>query len=190
MDLSIGTALFLIFSSYLSDAKTRNYTIELSVPNGGPCGKWGPIEFCRKGYANGFTLKVDPWERFQVFKDDTSLNGIRLICTDGSEIQSAVGPLGKWTKTETCPEGSLISFSLRVQEERGILLDDTSADNIRFSCEHGAVLTGHSNDWGTFGPWSAICPQGAICGIRTKVEPQMEKGDNTALNDVKFYCCD
>nr|XP_028581565.1 vitelline membrane outer layer protein 1-like [Podarcis muralis] len=192
MDLSIGTVLFLIFSSYLSDAKTPNYTIELSVPNGGPWGEWGPIEFCLKGHANGFRLKVDPWKLYHLFKDDTSLNGIRLICTDGSVIQSDVGPYGQWTKEETCPKGRLISFSLRVQESQGVD-DDTSANNIRFSCEHGAVLTGHSTDWGTFGPWSAICPKGAICGIRTridnKVQPDQGEGDDTALNDVKFYCC-
>ncbi|CAF0964033.1 unnamed protein product, partial [Brachionus calyciflorus] len=33
------------------------------------------------------------------------------------------------------------------------------------------------------------CPDGqAICGIRTQIEPKVS-GDNTALNNVDFYCC-
>ncbi|XP_053241230.1 vitelline membrane outer layer protein 1-like [Podarcis raffonei] len=186
MDLSIGTALFLIFSSYLSDAKTRKYTTVLSVPNGGPWGVWGPIEFCREGHANGFKLMVRPLQ----LKDDTSLNGIRLICTDGSEIQSALGRYGRWTKKETCPKGRLISFSLRVLEPQGEWVDDTSANNIKFRCEDGLVLPGHSIDWGTYGPWSAICPKGAICGIQTRIDSELGTGDITGLNDVLFYCCD
>ncbi|XP_061485583.1 vitelline membrane outer layer protein 1-like [Rhineura floridana] len=190
MDLSITTVLFSIFSSCLCDAEARKYTTVLTVPNGARWGIWGETEFCPKGHANGFQLKVEPHRPNLILKDETSLNGIRLYCTDDTQIESSVGMWGDWTKAEVCPEGNLISFSLRVQAEQGLLFDDKGGDNIRFACEHGAVLTGHSNDWGTFGPWSPPCPQGAICGIQTKVEPPQGQGDDTALNDVRFYCCD
>ncbi|CAI5773279.1 Hypothetical predicted protein [Podarcis lilfordi] len=133
--------------------------------------------------------QVQPWTPESPVRDDTSLNGIRLICTDGSEIQSAVGPYGTWTKAEICPEGRLISYSLRVLEYQGIV-DDTAADNIRFSCENAGVLTGRSTDWGTYGPWSQQCTNGAICGIQTRIDNELGTGDITGLNDVKFYCCD
>ncbi|KAH0625148.1 hypothetical protein JD844_033300 [Phrynosoma platyrhinos] len=97
---------------------------------------------------------------------------------------------GGWTKTEICPKGNLIAFSLQVQEYLGPVLDDSGGNNIRFNCAEGNVLTGQSHDWGTFGKWSPSCTVGAICGLQTKVEDDQGAGDDTALNDVMFFCCD
>lgn len=45
--------------------------------------------------------------------------------------------------------------------------------------------------WGTWGASSESCPIGsAICGIQVKMESYQGKGDDTALNDLKFFCCD
>ena len=45
--------------------------------------------------------------------------------------------------------------------------------------------------WGTYGDWSEGCVANtAVCGIQTKIEPPQAHGvDDTALNDVKLYCC-
>ncbi|XP_061485582.1 vitelline membrane outer layer protein 1-like isoform X2 [Rhineura floridana] len=188
MDFSVNAVIFLFLSYHLCDAGTRSYNSVLTVPNGGKWGTWGETELCPTGHTNGFSLKVQAKQGSAPWQDDTSLNGIRLHCSNGEVVQSAVGPWGDWTEIEKCPKGMLVSFSLSVEESQG-LGDDTAANNIQFSCEDGTGLKGNSYEWGTFGPWSKRCP-GGMCGIQTKVEGDQGKGDDTALNDVKFFCCD
>ncbi|XP_042313248.1 vitelline membrane outer layer protein 1-like [Sceloporus undulatus] len=185
MDLSISTVLFLILSCCLSDIETRNYNSIITVPNGGPWGAWGNVDFCPQGYAHGFSLKIESYFPEQ---DDTALNGIRLYCTDGSVIESKVAPWGSWTPIQYCPKGKLVSFSLRVEEHQGNG-DDTAANNIQFACKDGTELMGQGLHWGSFGPWSHRCPYGFVCGIQSKVEDYQGKGDDTALNDVRLFCC-
>ncbi|XP_070605827.1 vitelline membrane outer layer protein 1-like [Erythrolamprus reginae] len=185
MDLSVSTALLLTIFCCLGNTEARNYKYVLSVPNGGPWGTWGPLEFCPEGYVHGFSLRV---EGNQGSGDDTALNGIRLHCTKGKTIESTVGPWGIWTATQFCQSGYLVSFSLRVELPQGDG-DETAANNIQFTCSNGQALVGHGKDWGYFGPWTSRCPSTGICGIRTKVEERQINGDDTTLNDVVFYCC-
>lgn len=45
---------------------------------------------------------------------------------------------------------------------------------------------------GTWGDWTApeFCPAGSyVCGLRQRIEPWLDDGDDTAMNAVAFYCC-
>ncbi|XP_004919052.2 vitelline membrane outer layer protein 1 homolog isoform X2 [Xenopus tropicalis] len=169
------------------------YNIPLiSVPNGGKWGSWGAEQRCPNGFvAKGFSVKVEPP---QGSGDDTALNGIRLHCfpfqsTDNEQtVTSAEGPFGKWSRPVWCLCSHLTAFSLRVEppQEYG---DDTAANNIMFKCSDARELEGSGLSWGSYGPWSQSCYYG-ICGLQTRVEEKQRSGDDTALNDAKFLCCE
>lgn len=48
------------------------------------------------------------------------------------------------------------------------------------------LLVGDGLSWGRFGLWSKSCN---ICGLQTKVEPPRGLRNDTALNNVQFFCC-
>ncbi|MBN3291981.1 VMO1 protein, partial [Polypterus senegalus] len=133
-------------------------------------------------------------EAYQVGGDDTALNGIRLYCSRLNDrsilytVESHTGLFGDWTQTLWCPSGVLKSFQLRVEPYQGIL-DDTAANNIKFRCSSSPVLEGFGQTFGDYGKWSDECKEGGICGIETKQEPYQVGLDDTALNDVRFFCC-
>ncbi|CAH2272684.1 Hypothetical predicted protein [Pelobates cultripes] len=184
----------------------------IEVPNGAQWGTWGTLDKCAPGtVAKGFTLKV---QGMQGLYDDTALNGIRLHCSElkmrissrsmrdhgtdepkGAarrvqlkELPKVTDRWGKWGPTFWCPYGYLMAFSLRVEGSQG-QGDDTAANNIKLKCSDGSILEGNGLYWGTYGDWSSNCTMG-VCGIESKVEDSQPVGDNTALNDVRFTCCD
>ncbi|XP_053378179.1 vitelline membrane outer layer protein 1 homolog [Mercenaria mercenaria] len=188
----------------------------LSVNNEG---KWGSLrnaEFCPEGsYASGYDMKIDPYRGAWMKYDDTVLNGIKLFCEsqDGQlvhNITSDVGPWGDWVGAVSCKHlnGSkfyLTAFDLQVEPpdirepglvRQGILKDDTAANFVKFKCrDRGGKFQSYElakdpghGEFGLYGSWSEECLFGtAICGLATKIEE--DAWDNSALNDVIFYCC-
>ncbi|CAC5383593.1 Vitelline membrane outer layer protein 1,Vitelline membrane outer layer protein 1 homolog [Mytilus coruscus] len=177
----------------------RTVTRVLSVRNGGRRGTWSRPEFCARRYhASGFSLKIQPK---QGSGDDTALNAIRLKCrrgtrapNTGGSIMAKEGPWGRWTSALNCQSGKrLVRFRLQVQPKQGTG-DDTMATYVRFKCRqiNGGTHSdlGKSGSRGKFGAWSKTCPQrSAICGMTVRMAPRQGVGDDTALNDVRFYCC-
>ncbi|XP_067417947.1 vitelline membrane outer layer protein 1 homolog [Emydura macquarii macquarii] len=184
MDTSLHTTLSLLLCGCLWGAWGQT---KIDVNNGGIWGTWGEEQSCPDGsFATGFSLKV---ELPQLAGDDTALNGIRLLCSNGTSIQSNVGPWGYWTPVKNCPSGSrLTQFRLRVEPCQG-LKDDTAANNIEFVCTDGTELKGDGRCWGKWGPQSHSCGLQGVCTIATKVEAPQGKGDDTALNDIYLKCC-
>ncbi|KAK3866615.1 hypothetical protein Pcinc_027865 [Petrolisthes cinctipes] len=156
-------------------------------------GYWGLTDACANGsYAYGFEISVE--EEQGALDDDTSLNAIKLFChtPDGmhtGEVTSSTFNRGSWTGAHIC--SSLITgYDIKVQpEERA--LDNTAANALRMYCDGGDYLEAPGNKWGDWlGP--SHCRTGmAVCGLMTRVdEDQGTFGDDTALNDVRFLCCD
>ncbi|KAK2827581.1 hypothetical protein Q7C36_018507 [Tachysurus vachellii] len=180
----------------------RPFKSLLIVDNGQRWGTWGLKEMCPMGYyAAGFSLKVAGYWESLLIGDNTALNGIRLHCvnslkgsgpyTDYATVQSDTGSWGKWTDIQWCNSGMLKSFQLRVEPYQGTAWDDTAANNIKFKCsENDAEIKGAGMSWGDWGSWSDSCTGTGICGIQTMVEEPKGVGDDTALNDVRLYCCE
>ncbi|XP_071130645.1 vitelline membrane outer layer protein 1-like [Mytilus edulis] len=180
-------------------AAERVVTKVLSVTNGGSHGTWSGPEFCAIGYyATGYSLKI---EEKQGKGDDTALNAIRLKCRKGNNspitggtILAQDGIWGRWSREMDCDSGKqFVSFRLQVEENQG-RGDDTAANYVSFMCRSfnggGTHIIGTRGFWGPFGAWSQTCPLGsAICGLEVQIEPNQRRGDDTALNNAKFYCC-
>nr|XP_025720106.1 vitelline membrane outer layer protein 1 homolog isoform X1 [Callorhinus ursinus] len=170
-----------------------DYTSVIEVTNGGPWGDWAQPEMCPDGsFASGFSLKEETPQGIP--GDDTALNGIRLHCSGGNAesnthvVESQSGRWGTWSEPLWCPSGGfLVAFSLRVEAPK-TLVDNTAANNVRFRCSDHTELEGPGLAWGNFGEWSKPCPKG-MCGLQTKVERPRGLLDDTALNDVRFFCC-
>uniref|UniRef100_A0A8B9CC90 Vitelline membrane outer layer 1 homolog n=1 Tax=Anser brachyrhynchus TaxID=132585 RepID=A0A8B9CC90_9AVES len=157
----------------------------ISVSNGGPWGDWAWPEMCPKGsYASGVSFKVQPlcWARTLL---------LRLQPWPGTDCCFSPSRWGSWTEVLWCPhQGHLVGFALQVQvPQHGFLHDEVAATNARFACSDGQVLQGPGSVWGQWGGWSHQCPK-AVCGIQTRQEPAWGlKRDDTALNDLRLFCC-
>ncbi|KAK2850886.1 hypothetical protein Q5P01_007162 [Channa striata] len=114
----------------------------------------------------------------------------RFRCSgSGAELEGDGMTWGSWGSwSETCPNGYICGLQTRVKAPRG-LRDDTALDNVFMCSGSGVQLEGNGLSWGSWGSWSLKCSRGAICGLRTRVEGPQGDGDDTALNDVQFFCC-
>ncbi|VDI47391.1 Hypothetical predicted protein [Mytilus galloprovincialis] len=173
----------------------------LSVTNGGYLGDWGNEEFCTKGhYAIDYRMKIKG-----LHVDRTELNAIEIICGSrsgercGDTASSGQQQWGTWTVEALCPAKTfLTAFSLQV-DQINTIYDNTGANYVRFSCKYIkdeyfdfglSVSPGHAR-YGLYGNWSDACPaNSAICGVKTKMHAYQVHGDDTALNDVQFFCCE
>ena len=149
-------------------------------------GDWGDVALCfPSAYVVGMRLKIQNKQGF--WKDDTSLNGIRLICSDGKELVSAEGSKGAWNKpTMTKNDYAIDEVALRSDE-------DSASDNAATSGVRFWDIRNKRYDAGyvEFGEWqnSKQCPGSTvIIGFQTQVEEYKTFNDKTGLNGVRFVC--
>eukprot|EP00929_Paragymnodinium_shiwhaense_P013716 TRINITY_DN121564_c0_g1_i1.p1 TRINITY_DN121564_c0_g1~~TRINITY_DN121564_c0_g1_i1.p1 ORF type:complete len:555 (-),score=90.21 TRINITY_DN121564_c0_g1_i1:76-1740(-) len=123
-------------------AISRNVTGVLTpsaVPGGASLsidrGFWGNGASCPDGaFVNGASLKRMPYFSAPPTKDNSGLNAIKLVCSDGSDVSSSEGPDGSWSSPQNCPDGQVV-LGVSV---RGMALtlgvDNSGINDLQFVC--------------------------------------------------------
>ena len=76
-------------------------------------GDWGIQQFCQNGgYAVGFATKV---EGAQGNGDDTAMNGLKLQCSGGDFITSALQVWGSWNHAWNSCDSGYTGAKVRVE---------------------------------------------------------------------------
>ena len=161
-------------------------------------GSWKPWKECPKGhYLKSYDLKV---EKDSGWDDDTSANGVRFKCSNGTVLKSGKAQKwGSWKTGQRCPTGYIGSFRTRVEEPQGETGDDTTLNGLEIGCRKtkssskqkfikpsGKKISGY---WGKWAPVFSTCPAGSYAyGFRVRVEKKQGKGDDTALNAIQLRC--
>ncbi|XP_075061814.1 vitelline membrane outer layer protein 1 homolog [Mixophyes fleayi] len=102
---------------------------------------------------------------------------------------------GKWGEMEKCPHGSVTKgFSLKVQPPQGTG-DDTAVNGVRLHCvrcKHPNNETTITSDVAPWGNWTEPqwCNFGVLSKFIMRVEGDQGRGDDTAVNNIKFQCTD
>ncbi|XP_076099030.1 vitelline membrane outer layer protein 1-like isoform X1 [Mytilus galloprovincialis] len=188
----------------LLDENLRKVDKTLTVSNGDAFGAWTTMELCPpESFAIGYDMKIEP---DQHSGDDTALNSIKLICGSkdghyGSTVTSGEGSWGSWVGSTMCSYSTnqtyLTSFALQVELLQPGDRDDVAATYVKFWCsdldikdEHKIAHPPGHGLLGVYGNQSEKCnPGSAICGLQTNIEAPIFFGDDTALNNVRFFCC-
>ena len=144
--------------------------------------------FCSGGhYVVGMKVKMQSKQGWT--GDDTGLNAIRLICSDGEEIWSLEGEKGEWSEPVMTQNGEAIT-AVALRSDGDSLTDDAATTGVVFwdaSDREYVPAEGHFGEWQI----SDECPDNtAIFGFMTQVEGYNKRRlmDNTALNRVRFLC--
>jgi hypothetical protein len=198
IQMKAGIFLIAVFGlmttrSYASIDFRNDIVSTVEASNGGPWGDWHAPRFCNPGtFARGYALGVEP----PIDGDDTALNDVALYCSGigtgfVSDYYTAPGatPWAQWSNATFCgSENHITGFRLRV--EQPIDGDDTAANSMEATCDDGAMLTpSNGGPWGDWGSWTFCPANSAVCGVALKVESPIGDGDDTAVNNVRLYCC-
>ncbi|XP_031754180.1 vitelline membrane outer layer protein 1 homolog [Xenopus tropicalis] len=125
----------------ITSAEGRHFIVRVSVlhsERGGAFsgrslrwGKWTEPKWCSHGFLTQFALKHE--DNFLV-NDYTAANNILFRCSKGSELEGdgeSWGAYGDWSAT--CAAG-FSGIQTRVEEDQGKFNDDTSLNDVMFSC--------------------------------------------------------
>ena len=134
-----------------------------------------------------FKLQVEP---SQDTGDDTALNSICLVCSNGEEICSKKGFWGAWGESEECSRGFIAAdYKLELQSTG----DNTAGNDFKLYCKPDETEFKVSEipipGWGNWVGKKSCSQQSVICGIQTRVQEDQFDGDDSTLNGVKLFCC-
>lgn len=156
-------------------------------------GSWSAVSYCPTGtWGSGYRMRI---ESDQGSGDDTSLNAVRMTCTNKSGGSSSTitphsGYWGDWLSTATCSGNRAIFWANMLLESQQGSGDDTAGNDIHFACTDNVIIeAGHGPQWGGWQGWKS-CPSGtAVCGLMARTESQQGSGDDTAMNGLQMDCC-
>ncbi|CAF0709224.1 unnamed protein product [Brachionus calyciflorus] len=151
-------------------------------------------------YGSWFSQQAEPQQfYFQSKRITNNTNSARLSISIAKYLPKVLKALSKlaqgylfFTKEQLgygCDDmGKFVGFSFKAEPR--VTGDDTAGNMISMYCESGDWVWYDLQYFGKdLKETVKNCPEGeAICGIRTQIEPKIN-GDNTALNNVDFYCC-
>lgn len=167
----------------------------IHAPGGSGFGDWSQKVYCPNGsYAVGFSLQIE--ESCGGGCDDTALNGVRILCSNGTTVESGHRVWGGWRPPQECAAGeAAYAYSLGVEHYLGGKEDDTSANSLKVRCRKIGSYDVPTADLAIHGPFAdtwtawARCPVNSmIVGLLTRDEKSQGSGDDTATNDVMFIC--
>eukprot|EP00090_Calanus_glacialis_P046780 TRINITY_DN934_c0_g1_i4.p1 TRINITY_DN934_c0_g1~~TRINITY_DN934_c0_g1_i4.p1 ORF type:complete len:3509 (+),score=786.17 TRINITY_DN934_c0_g1_i4:1199-10528(+) len=173
----------------------RADTVEISPGVQNPqWGNWGEAQYCAAGaFARSVRVKVEPFQG-DGEADDTGVNGIEFLCSDGCVMTSTMGSYGEFAANKTCPgtieNGFVDKLQFKSSEGFGTGLgenDNTGIDGLRWCCSAGWGWTQTINGYkGSLGE-VASCPAGtAIYGFQAKL--QDIGPDKKGMTNAKFFC--
>ena len=161
-------------------------------------GKWLKTYDAPKGYlACGMALRDEPG---QGWGDDSALNAIKLIyCKidkwdQQEEVYLNHGIWGIWQPDVKCPKNHFINGVQAKLEENQGSSDDSALNGLRIKCQDPKkdsdpiVRSLEYGGWGDWLDWVEY-PGSYICGGQVRFQEDQGKGDDTALNGVRFNFC-
>ncbi|XP_066445658.1 vitelline membrane outer layer protein 1-like [Eleutherodactylus coqui] len=96
----------------------------------GHWGDWTPVTWCPKGYPISFSLIV---ENPQGDGDDTAVNNVKMLCSDGKPIEACGNPGGEYgVMSGRCSHG-ICGVQTKVEKPQGEE-DDTALNDVKFEC--------------------------------------------------------
>lgn len=179
----------------------RKDVVAVLCPGDGPFGDWTNTVYCPVGFVTGYRLRSEG-----PTNDDTALNAIEITCTYYRQGMNGVmgrisypikpheGFWGQWLEESLCPGKELIiGIEMKIEDNQGGKHDDAGAVTVDAVCSGGSRISGKVQLYDP-GKWNGlkVCPtDSAICGVAARVEsPQGHEKDDTALNGLRFACCD
>ncbi|CAK9082595.1 unnamed protein product [Durusdinium trenchii] len=159
-------------------------------------GYWGAGATCPpRSFAMGVRIKKMEASISNASVDDSGVNAVKFLCSNGSEVSTAEGPDGDWSNWTLCPKGQRV-YGFRSQGHsfrKG--LDNAGITGLEFSCRKPDMSDISRLSFSNFSSfevaWSKelrCVPGSAICGAQANLVKDAK--DSMGIADLRVYCCE